>query len=246
MASGFSFVGVSLYSMESWIKLHRRFLDWGWYSDANTMRVFVHLLIKANYEQSTWMGIEILPGQVITGRIKLSYDLQLSEQQIRTSLRNLQSTNEITIKSTNKYSIVTICKWEEYQGEYNTKQPTKQPTKTLKTNQPSTTLKEDIDTNVSLSWRESFGTYLKECRSEYSKYYHDEEQMKLQSRLNPGINVPLTIDKSYANYWGTEEGWKNKKKTRIKIINWKQTITNAISNPANRVYLTKEELAECK
>ena len=33
--------------MSGWIKLHRKITEWEWYSDANTFRVFMHLLLTA-------------------------------------------------------------------------------------------------------------------------------------------------------------------------------------------------------
>lgn len=50
----------------------------------------------------------------------------MTEDQLRTSLEHLKSTNEITIKTTNRFSVITVCKWEEYQIE-NKKPPTKSP-----------------------------------------------------------------------------------------------------------------------
>lgn len=126
----------------SYIKLHRKILDWEWYTDANTYRLFTHLLYKANFKSSRWMGIDILPGQLVIGRKELAKEIKLSEQEIRTSLSKLKSTSEITIKSTNKFSVVTICKWEDYQMNAKEDQPTNQPTNQQSSNQQSTTLKE--------------------------------------------------------------------------------------------------------
>lgn len=126
----------------SYIKLHRKILKWEWYQDANTVRLFWHLLLKANFESKRWQGIEMKPGQLLTGRLKLASELKLSEQEIRTSLNKLKSTNEITIVTTSKFSIVTICKWEDYQAKYYDDQPTDQPTDQHLINQQSTTDKE--------------------------------------------------------------------------------------------------------
>ena len=126
----------------SYIKLHRKILEWEWYTDANTYRLFTHLLYRANFKSNRWMGIDILPGQLVIGRKELARELKLSEQEIRTSLSKLKSTSEITIKSTNKFSIVTICKWEDYQMNTKEDQPTDQPTDQQSSNQQSTTLKE--------------------------------------------------------------------------------------------------------
>lgn len=115
--------------MIGWIKLHRKFLDWEWYNDANTTRLFIHLLLKANSEVAEWHGTTLNPGQLITGRKILANELNLSERQIRTSLSRLKTTSEIAIKTTNKFSIVTICNWESYQSKNKDKRPTKRPAK---------------------------------------------------------------------------------------------------------------------
>jgi biotin operon repressor len=69
------------------------------------------------------MGMELKAGQFITGRKKLAEELGFSEQQIRTAISKLESTGEISIFSTNKYSIITVTNWENYQGDFN-EQPT--------------------------------------------------------------------------------------------------------------------------
>ena len=131
--------------MNGWIKLHRAFLDWGWFSDEKMVRFFIYLLLKANYEDGDWMGVKIKRGELVTGRKVLSQNLQLPEQTVRTLLSRLKSTNEITIKSTNKYSIITICNYEYYQNfnseinqQDNQQTPNEQPT----TNQQLTTIEE--------------------------------------------------------------------------------------------------------
>jgi len=101
--------------MEGWIKLHRKFLDWEWYSDSGTVHLFMHLLFKANHETKRWQGIVINRGQFVTSYDKLSAELPLSVQQIRTRLSKLKSTGEITIKNNNKYSIITVTCYSDYQ-----------------------------------------------------------------------------------------------------------------------------------
>lgn len=81
------------------------------------VHLFIHLLLRANYKENTWQGRKIKRGQLITGLHKLSGNTGLSISQTRTCLSKLQTTGEITIEVTNKYSIVTICKYETYQSE---------------------------------------------------------------------------------------------------------------------------------
>lgn len=121
---------------DGFIKLHRSILDWEWYQDQNTKSVFIHLLLNANWEDSRFRGHEVPKGSLVCGRKKLAKSLGLTEQEIRTSLEHLKSTNEITIKSTNKFSIITIANWEKYQGlrEESTNKTTNKTTN----NQPTT------------------------------------------------------------------------------------------------------------
>lgn len=113
--------------MDGWICLHRKMVDWEWYDDVNTFKLFMHLLLSATYKSDDYKGEKLKPGDVFTGRKRLSIDSGLSEQQIRTALKKLEKTNEITIKSTKKYSIISIVKWEEYQSI--NQQPNQEATK---------------------------------------------------------------------------------------------------------------------
>jgi len=111
---------------QGWIKLHRRLINWEWYSDPNTFRLFIHLLLISNHTDNKYKGIIIKPGQVVTGQDKLSIELGLSRQSIRTALANLKSTNDITIESSRKGSIIQVVNYGKYQ-HVTIKQPTHQP-----------------------------------------------------------------------------------------------------------------------
>lgn len=126
--------------MSGWIKLHRRFLDWEWFEDSNMVKMFIYFLIEANHEPKNWRGIQINRGQLVTGRHSLSEKLQMSEMTIRTCINRLKSTNEVTIKSTNKFSIITVCNYDKYQlSESQSNQQTNQQANQQTTNkQPAT------------------------------------------------------------------------------------------------------------
>jgi len=113
---------------ESWIKLFRKFREWGWYGNGIVKDVFLELLLTANFEDKEWNGLLIKRGQTITGRKQLAEMLGFSEQNIRTALTKLKSTNEVTIKSYSKFSVITINKYNDYQ----------EVTSSLTNNQPAT------------------------------------------------------------------------------------------------------------
>ncbi|WP_167607622.1 hypothetical protein [Maribellus sediminis] len=107
--------------------MHIEILKWEWYTDANVMRVFIHLLLNANFGFSKWKGYNLQPGQLITGRKKLASQLELTEKQIRNSLSKLEKSGTISIERANRFSIVTICNWALYQSQVKAKGPAKGP-----------------------------------------------------------------------------------------------------------------------
>lgn len=128
------------------IVINRKILKWEWYQDTNTLRLFIHLLLMANWEDKKWNGMVIKRGEFITSRKHLAKDTGLSEQQVRTALNKLISTNEITKATTNKYTLITINNYKKYQNytpPNNQQITTKQPTN----NQQITTTKQYKQTN---------------------------------------------------------------------------------------------------
>lgn len=103
--------------MDGWIKIHRKLLDWEWYDDGNVVRVFLHLLLTANFEPKKWHGITIERGQLATSVVNLASQVHLTSKQIRIVLEKLKNTNEIDIQTTNKYTLITICKYADYQTQ---------------------------------------------------------------------------------------------------------------------------------
>ena len=128
------------------IKIDRKILDWEWYQDIKVFHFFLYLLLKANHKDGNWQGVNIKRGQVIIGRTKSSKHTALTENEIRTCIKKLKLTKEITTKSTNKFTIVTICKYDFYQSNnYTVDQQLNQQntSKTPTNNQPLTTNNND-------------------------------------------------------------------------------------------------------
>lgn len=100
---------------KGYIKLHRGILDWEWFDDPSTTMVFLYLLLTANIEEKNYHGETIPVGSTVVGRKMLAEKTGLSERNVRTALEHLKSTNEITIKSTNRFSVITVVNWGKYQ-----------------------------------------------------------------------------------------------------------------------------------
>lgn len=131
--------------MASWIKIFRELLQWEWFQKAEMVQLFIYLLLKANCVDKQWQGITIKRGQLATSNATMRQDLRLSEQQIRTCIKRLISTGEITYKSTNRYVVITICNYGKYQeiGNSINEQTNNQSTDEQRAiNEQSTTTKE--------------------------------------------------------------------------------------------------------
>ena len=107
---------------DGFVKIYRSIIKWDWYDDANTFRLFFHCILKANYEDKEWHGLTIHRGSFVTSYGKLAKELKLTTDKIRTSIGKLKRTNNITIKSTNKYSVITVVAYKKNQNN-----PTQNP-----------------------------------------------------------------------------------------------------------------------
>jgi hypothetical protein len=192
--------------------LWRKIVDWGWYKDSNTKSVFIHLLLKTNREEKDYLGFTIYPGQCVTGRKKLSVDLGLSERQVRTALKHLKATNEITIKTTNKFSIITLNNYKKYLPEkyYNFKKETSKKSNNRPANdqQPTTTnkdKKEKKDNKRENPPKRRYG--------EFKKVLTDEELDKLKEKLGEQTTAEYIQRLDY--YVGTR---KDKYSSHYRVI----------------------------
>lgn len=99
------------------IVLHRKIVNWEWYKDPATRIVFEHLILTANYEEKRFKGEAIHRGQRVASYGTLAKETGLSVRNVRTAIRHLISTNEVTSKATNKYSVFTIVNYDMYQDK---------------------------------------------------------------------------------------------------------------------------------
>lgn len=100
---------------DGYILLHRKIIDWQWYSNKNDRILFIHCLLKANWKNGWFRGVEIKRGSFATSLQNLSKECGLTLQQTRTSINHLISTCEITYEASNQFSIITINNYDKYQ-----------------------------------------------------------------------------------------------------------------------------------
>jgi len=193
--------------MEGWIKLYRKFCEWEWFNISEMVHLFIYLLLNANQKDGEWRGILIKRGQILTGRKTLHEATKISEQTIRTCLERLKNTKELTIKSTNKYSIITICNYEQYQSVKNGSNQLN--VIELTSNQPATNHKQE---------------YKEE--KEYKKYSDVPPKIgDVKIRFEERKLTGFTVENWFAHY--EANGWKVGKN---KMVNWDAALTTWSKN----------------
>ena len=110
--------------MDGWVKLYRRFPDWQWFKKPEMVQIFVFCLLSAAHRDHVWQTVNIRRGEFPTSVAALCRATGLSTQQVRTCLSRLERTGEITQKSTNKFTIISICNFDDYQLDAETEQQT--------------------------------------------------------------------------------------------------------------------------
>lgn len=101
----------------TFIKLDRNITKWRWYTDANTMRVFIHLLLEANISDNDFMGVTIHRGQLVTSYDSIAGTLKLTRKQVRTVFEHLKMTGEVASKVYPKFQVITILSYDRYQAK---------------------------------------------------------------------------------------------------------------------------------
>jgi hypothetical protein len=116
-------------NLQGWIKLHRKIRTSPIFNDLELYRLATICLTEAYHKEVDQpignQVVKILPGQFVTGRFDL-HDMynrglkpkdRVSEKTVWRWLEKLQKLEFLTIKSTNKYSVVSIENWSLYQED---------------------------------------------------------------------------------------------------------------------------------
>jgi len=106
---------------KGFVKIWRKILDAGWIKNHKLCAFWLWCLLKATHKEfNAIVGLQtvhLLPGQFIFGLLKASDETALSIREIRTILEFLKKSENVTIKTTNKFSIITVINWSIYQGD---------------------------------------------------------------------------------------------------------------------------------
>ena len=194
-------------SDNSFVVLRRKIINWEWYTDNDVKALFLHCLLRANFEDDTWRGVPVKRGQFITGLFKLHEETGISVQTLRRCIKCLKSTNEIVVQSTNRFSLITVFKYEKYQVKLTSK-TTSQPTNNQQTTNKQLTTSNNIN-NIN-NGNKGEGKTSPEAEKQLPSNELDTQAREVMAYYAKRRNK---VVKSYAGwidnfkYWITEGGY---------------------------------------
>ena len=151
---------------ENFIKIDRKILQWEWYKNEHTKNVFLHCLLKAYWKEKKYEGKIIPRGSFISSIGKMAEETGLTPMEVRTALKHLKLTNEVTSKGTNKNTVFTVTNYDLYQSKQQAEQQTD--------NKQITNKQQTI--NKQLTINEEYKEDKKDKESKKDKYSEETKQ----------------------------------------------------------------------
>ena len=98
-----------------WIKLNRKILNWEFWGDAKMVQIFIYCLARANSKPASYKGVTIERGSFTTTAGLMAKENNMSKATLYKCLKALQDSGSIEVQGTNKYTMVKVLKYDEYQ-----------------------------------------------------------------------------------------------------------------------------------
>ncbi len=200
--------------MEGYIRLHRCIFKWEWWSDPPTRDVFLYCLLKANWKDMKFQGEEIKRGSFVTSYPKICAGTGVSIQQARTAIKHLKSTGELTVRTTSKYSVITIQNYDKYQVDNSQGNSQSTGNQQAINNKRKNIISKKENNNSSITYKDTYTretrevvAYLNEKLGTHYKPTTQKTVQLIKARLSEDFTVEdfqKVIDTKYAD-WKDDE-----------------------------------------
>ncbi|WP_338214941.1 conserved phage C-terminal domain-containing protein [Lacticaseibacillus salsurivasis] len=209
-----------------WIKVYRKIRQSFVWTDANQLKLWLLILMKASHEGNRFLfngqQVDVSSGQLVTGAHALAFefndgvprDNQVACRKVWRWVKRFENEGMLTIKSNNKYSVITVVNYPQYQSNDNPvtiqRQPTDNPVTTIKNaknakNAKKSTLHRPADAEPVVN----YANVIAYLNKKSGKHFKDTETNRklIRSRLNEGFSkddIKTAIDHVVAGWKGTE------------------------------------------
>jgi hypothetical protein len=169
-----------------YIKLYRCLKDNPIIQKPDYLAVWIHLLLSVNYQDKDLIfngeKITIKSGSYISSRQQIALNTKVQESKVERILKYLESEHQIEQQSFNKFRIISICNWKQYQQNEQHAEQQMNNKRTTSEQQVNTNKKEKKEKNIKNN------IYTIEFLSFYNAYPNKKEK-------NAAFNVWQKINK---------------------------------------------------
>jgi hypothetical protein len=193
---------------KGYVKLWRKTIDAGWLRNHKLFCFWSWCLMKATYKEHDFVvgcqQVHLMPGEFVFGRKVAALELNMSEQEIRTAVDSMRKRKNLTIKSTNKFSIISITNWDTYQSQED--RINQQINQQLTINQPTTNHKQEGNKGKN-TYSDDFNSFWNTYPKKIGKDAAWKAWVKRNGSL-PEINIILTALEAQkkADAWTKDKG----------------------------------------
>ena len=186
------------------------FRNWEWSDDANTVAVFVRLLIEADIVPNSWHGIPVPRGGMVSSYTRLAEKTGLSVKKVRTAIKHLEAAGCVAKTAYPNCTVFAIKNFDLFQAGAS-----------LRSNEGQT-----MDKPTASNGQQNKKIEEQEEKEERNLSILDAKSKKITPTLEEirifaeqeGIHIDT--QKFYDYYTGT--GWKTKNGQLIK--DWRKTL----------------------
>src|SRR5690625_286544 len=188
--------------MKGFVSVHRKLMNNAVWSDPNYLKLWLYCLFEASHQDREQLignqKIEIERGQFPTGRFSLSDAMnkgvkpkqRLTDRTWWRHLENLEKWGMLTIKTTNKYSVVTIVNYDIYQ--YKQKEDDQQIDQQLSIKSPTDATNNNVNNGNNDNKRIPYAAIVDHLNEKTGKNYKPSARKTrelIQARWNEGYSL---------------------------------------------------------
>jgi hypothetical protein len=202
--------------VQGYIKVYRKMMCSSIWQDPDLFRLWMYCLMKATHKEKNIIidkrEVKLQAGQFLTGRFSLNQEFnqgvssrkRVKETTLWSWIKKLEKIGNIDIKSFNKYSVITVVNWHEYQDNQDIL-----TTEQQQNNNRTTTEQQQTDTNKNVK-NDKNVKELKDSLSQIenlrSRYNIEElkfidEYLNLISNTRSNGKISDSIVLSQFEYW---------------------------------------------
>jgi len=192
--------------MQGYVKLWRKFTETSFFKNSHCVHLAIYLLMDCNHEPKKFIfnGKEETcnRGQTVTGLNKMSFATGISIRSLRTSLDILANVGFLTSKTTNKFRVITIGKYNDYQDK-----PTSNLTIKRQSNDNQTTTNKNDKNDKNDKNKELYIEFLRFWDS-YPKKTGKGNAWEAWKKVSPSIDKCLATLKwqTVCDQWTKDDG----------------------------------------